>query len=369
MSRVEPRSAATDIAVEIGPFPSARKIELLWRDLESRAAPSFFLSWAWIGTWLDVTQLEPAVIMARSGGSLVGLALVNGSRRRRLGLSWPALSLNEAGSAEQDCIMIEDNGFLAERGIEATVTVACLDHLAASAPDWRELRLSGVPAAVLEDAERLGLPLRIEAKRPSHFIDVEASSGDGSLASLSANARQQINRSLRLYRERGEVMLRRSATIDEALTRFAELELLHQQRWAGKGKPGAFDRPFFRRFHQALLAHGFAAGAVDVLRVTAGPRTIGLLHTFFHGGDAYAYQNGFVFESDGRLKPGLVSHLLAVDHCRRAGLRRYCLLAGDSRYKRTLATGSYDLYWLSIRRPDLAFRLEQLARRIVGREP
>lgn len=368
MSAIESRTAVSDIAVEIGPSASLRTTELLWRELEARASPSFFLSWTWIGTWLETAGVEPMLMMARSGGRVVGLGLLNGKRRRRLGLSWPALSLNEVGSVEQDCIMIEDNGFLAERGIEASVTAACLDHLAAAVPDWRELRLGGVPSTTMESAAGLGLPLRIEAMRPSHYVDLSASSGDGALASMSANARQQVNRSLRLYRERGEMVLRPSHSMDEALARFAELELLHQRRWAAKGKPGAFGQPFFRRFHRALLERGHPAGAADVLRITVGARTLGLLYTFFHDGIAYAYQNGFEFETDARLKPGVVCHLLAIEHCRQAGLRRYCLLAGDSRYKRSLASGSYDLYWLSLRRPDLAFRLERLARRITGRE-
>ncbi|HYC14964.1 MAG TPA: GNAT family N-acetyltransferase, partial [Stellaceae bacterium] len=284
MSAIESRSAASEIAVEIGPFASLRKTELLWRELETRADSSFFLSWTWIGTWLEEAEVKPAVIVARSGGRLVGLGLLNSNRRGRLGLSWPALSLNEVGSAEQDCIMIEDNGFLAERGAEAGVMAACLDHLTASEPDWRELRLGGVPSMLLEHAARLGLPLRIEAARPSHYVDVSASTGEGALASMSANARQQVNRSLRLYRERGELILRASPTTEEALARFAELEQLHQRRWAAKGKPGAFDAPFFRSFHRALLTHGRAPGNADVLRITAGTQTVGLLYTFFHGG-------------------------------------------------------------------------------------
>ena len=264
--------------------------------------------------------------------------------------------------------MIEDNGFLTERGVECETGSACLASLAESERDWRELRLSGVNVRVLDDAKRLGLPLRIEAERPTYFVDVSALSAEGNLESLSANARQQVNRSLRLYRERGEVSLRPSESLDEALTRFVELERLHQKRWTKRGMPGAFGAPFFRRFHRTLLAQGFAAGAVDVLRAAAGSTTIGLLYSFFHAGCAYSYQNGFEFEADDRLKPGLVSHLLAIRFCRDIGLQRYCLLAGDSRYKRSLATGSYELYWLSIRRPDLAFRLEQIARRITGRE-
>jgi CelD/BcsL family acetyltransferase involved in cellulose biosynthesis len=309
------------------------------------------------------------VAVARVSGRVVGLGLLNRARRGRFGLAWPAVSLNEAGLEELDCVMIEDNGFLAERGFEGQVTSACLSGIATAEPDWRELRLSGVPKTMTEAVTMLGLPVRIEARRASHIVDTAAIGADGQLASLSANTRQQVNRSLRLYAERGPVRLERSANLDLAMARFSELESLHQQSWRAKGKAGAFGNPFFGRFHRALLARGFPAGSVDVLRVAAGADTIGLLYTFIYKGEAYAYQSGFSFERDARLKPGLVSHILAIRHCRDIGLRCYRLLAGDSRYKRSLTTGSYELYWLSVRRPSVAFRLEQLARRIACREP
>lgn len=366
---VESPVRGTGIEVGVSRLVSISELEPLWSDLEARADPSFFLSWDWIRTWLEVSAARPLVVVARAGRGVVGLGLFNGTRRRRFGMAWPALALNETGRDEQDCIMIEDNGLLAERGLEAKVTSACLNHIATAVAEWREVRLSGVPKVVADAARMLGLPVRTEAQRVAHVVDMAAVSADGQLASLSANARQQINRSLRLYGERGAVTFERSPRLDVAMTRFGELEALHQQRWRAKGKPGAFGAPFFGRFHRALLARGFPRGTVDVLRVAAGSETIGLLHTFIYKNEAYAYQSGFSFERDARLKPGLVSHLLAIRHCRDLGLRRYRLLAGDGRYKRSLATGSYELYWLSVRRPSAAFRLEQLARRIAGREP
>jgi CelD/BcsL family acetyltransferase involved in cellulose biosynthesis len=345
------------------------QLEPLWSELEARADPLFFLSWTWIRTWLELSEAQPLVVVARAGGRVVGLGLFNAARRRRFGLARPALALNEAGRDEQDCVMIEDNGFLAERGLEAEVTSACLNHIAMAEAEWRELRLSGVPKGVVDAVAALGLPIRTEAQRLSHVVDMAAVSADGQLTSMSANTRQQINRSLRLYGDRGVVTCEYSAGLDVAMARFAELEALHQERWRAKGKPGAFGAPFFGRFHRALLMRGFPAGLVDVLRVSAGSETIGLLHTLIYKNEVYAYQSGFSFERDARLKPGLVSHLLAIRHCRDAGLRCYRLLAGDSRYKRSLATGSYELYWLSVRRRDMAFQLERIARWIAGREP
>ena len=109
---------------------------------------------------------------------------------------------------------------------------------------------------------------------------------------------------------------------------------------------------------------GFPEGKADVLRVSAGAREIGYLYNFYYDNEVYAYQNGFEFDEDQRLKPGLVSHLLAFAHYRRLGARRYRFLAGDSRYKRTLSTGSYDLHWLVLERDDWLHRAEGAARRL-----
>jgi CelD/BcsL family acetyltransferase involved in cellulose biosynthesis len=357
----------TGIEVGVSRFVSIAQLEPLWSELETRAEPSFFLSWTWIWTWFELTRVDPWVVVARAGERVVGLGILNPMRRGRFGLAWPALSLNEAGRNDLDCIMVEDNGFLAERGFETQVVSNGLSAVASSKLAWRELRLSGVPQLVADAVPAMGFAVRIEAKRTSHVVDLAAVGADGQLGSLSANARQQINRSLRLYSGRGAVTLEGSPNLETAMARFSELEVLHQRHWQAKGQRGAFGEPFFGRFHRALLTRGFPTGAVDVLRVAAGAETIGLLHIFIYRGEAYAYQSGFKFERDARLKPGLVSHLLAIRHCRDIGLRCYRLLAGDSRYKRSLATGSYDLYWISVRRPSVAFRLEQVARWIARR--
>ena len=355
-------------SIETSPFVSVADTERLWRELEPRANPSFFLSWTWIGTWLETSAVAPEVVTARSNGRLIGIGLVNAARRHRIGMTWPTLSLNESGHHRHDCIMIEDNGFLAERGLEHEVTKACLLHIVDAMPDWRELRLGGVPDLIAHIVRELRLTIQLEAERASPFTDLSAVTEDGEPSSLSRNARQQLRRSLRLYRAVGPLDLVPSPDKEEAMARFAELEKLHQRRWKAKGKPGAFAQPFFRHFHQALLARGFPRGEVDILRITAGNRTIGLLYSFFHNNDAYSYQSGFNYEADARLKPGLVSHLLALAHCRRRGMACYRFLAGDSRYKRTLSTSAYPLHWLTLRRSHFAFRVEKFARRLAGRD-
>lgn len=355
--------------IEVGMYVIPRtEIEKYWRDLESRATASFFQSWSWIGSLLDVCEFVPNLVIARSFGRVVGLGLISPITRGRFGFGWPSLSLNEIGVGKFDCIMIEDNNFLAESAMQDAVTRACFRYLSEASLHWREFRLSGVPDSVVRIAHGLSMPIAHDQIRGSPVVELKDIDVDN-LSYLGRNARQQIRRSLQLYQKRGEVKLTTSHNLKEALIRFAEMERLHRQRWSTKGTAGAFAEPFFRRFHDNLILRAFPLGQVDVLRIAAGSETLGLLYTFFYNREVYVYQNGFRYEEDARLKPGLVSHVLAIKYCQQRGFGRYKLLAGDSRYKRSLAPHSNSLHWVSIRRPHWAFRFEAVARKMTGREP
>lgn len=98
-------------------------------------------------------------------------------------------------------------------------------------------------------------------------------------------------------------------TASDALAAFDQLAEFHRARWGGKGP---FTHPSFRRFHEDLIARGIPSGAVRVSRTLVGNETIGVLYNFVHDGWVLNYQSGFLYEHDGRLKPGLVSYVLSV---------------------------------------------------------
>jgi CelD/BcsL family acetyltransferase involved in cellulose biosynthesis len=354
------------IRLDFSPPPPVSELGETWRALEARADGSFFLSWTWIGTLIAQFGPPALVATARRDGRVVGLALFG----RRQGPRWdllrsPSLHLNETGDDGQDAVMIEYNGVLAERGHEDAVTAALLRALAGpGAPSWRELHLSAVGPGMEALCRAEGLRTRLLRHHHAPFAELGA---DDPLEQLSRNARQQIRRSLRLYEERGPLALERAATEGEALDWLDQLERLHTAAWQARGLPGAFANAHFRPFHRRLVAAGLPLGAIDLLRLRAGEEVVGLLYNFRHGGRAYSYQSGFRYETDERLKPGLASHVMALRLYQREGLAAYRFLAGDSRYKNTLATGRDELLWLAAHRPDAAHCLEALARRVLTR--
>ena len=178
---------------------------------------------------------------------------------------------------------------------------------------------------------------------------VRAQAG-GHLALLSANTRQQLRRSLRRYALDGPLQIQRAETLDEAQAFLAALGVLHQQTWTRRGRPGAFANPDFVAFHQALLATAWPRGEIDLLRVSFGTRALGYLYNFRWRGRIANYQTGFDYptEPSTPLKPGLTCHHLAAEQYAAEGLDAYDLLAGESRYKSSLATNSETLHWIEM---------------------
>jgi len=211
--------------------------------------------------------------------------------------------------------------------------------------------LGGVDDAVLQAAQGSGGVVRIDRSQPAPWVDfTRLGAGEAAFVnSLSANARYQVRRSARRYAALGPLAVHRAATVPEALEMLREMAVLHQASWIARGRPGAFAGPFFRRFHQELIARGLPGGEVDLLRITAGERLIGCLYNFRAGGRVMAYQSGFNYaEADPQQKPGLTSHHLAIELYRGLGCTAYDFLAGEDRYKSSFANASQLLHWVDL---------------------
>mgnify|MGYP001211927511 CR=1 FL=1 len=328
--------AAPPLRVTAGPVRDLAGLEAAWRALEAEAGPiPPFRTWTWVGCLAAERYPEPWLARAEAGGRALGLALFN----RRAG--W--LSLAESGDPVLDAPFVEHNAPLlaAQAGPEVA---AALLRAAWAASGVRGLRLSGVDPALADAAGGVAFRSRI---RPAPFVDLDRVRGTGDpLAHLSANARQQIRRSLRRLGEAGEVGIERAGTEAEALAWFEAMVVLHQRDWQARGHPGAFVHPFMQRFHRTLVARSMPAGEVDLLRLSAGGTVLGYLYNLRRDGHVCAYQGGFDrAAADGQRKPGLVAHVLAIGRAAGEGAVRYDFLAGEDRYKRSLATGSRDLAW------------------------
>ena len=329
-----------------------------WQNLERHAEISFFQSWAWIGTWLASLPdgCDPICLTAREGGTLVGLGLFTPrKRRRRVFIRANQVYLQTTGDPDHDRLTIEYNGLLVHKRAPKEIGAACLGHLFAQKALCDELHLEGVTPLWQDIAAGLDAHILLRQTSVCPFRTLRAATGGAILDDLGSNTRQQIRRSRKLY---GDIATEVATDLAAARRIWDEMRDLHQDYWHGKGEEGAFDAAVFESFHQRLITGHLSSGRVQLIRVRGSEGTIGCLYNFVHRGRVYAYQSGLRYSSDKRLKPGLVSHLEAIELNRRLGHDCYDFLAGDARYKRSLANGSNELLWIVVQRPKAAFWLE-----------
>ncbi len=339
------RAGATDITVS--GVPDFAALESKWRDLETRSNASFFQSWTWTGCLVEQRFANPVLVEARENDRTVALALFNRVDDR--------LCLGESGDSTLDDVFIEFNGVLVEAGREAALTQSCLRAACDASGDRamahrRRLVLSGVNATTLAAAPQTGAVRRVR-DRPAYFVEFGVGR-DAFLQRRSANTRQQLRRSDRDFTQAGAISIERAETVPHAYAFLDGLAALHQASWVARGQPGAFANPCFARFHRALIARGLERGEIDLLRITAGQQTIGFLYNFRYRGESLAYQSGFNHTDAGpHSKPGLTCHHQAIQFAAQWGADRYNFLAGDDRYKRSLADRSENLHWIEVASP------------------
>jgi CelD/BcsL family acetyltransferase involved in cellulose biosynthesis len=346
-----------------------------WLELERQVPSSFFQSWAWIGTWLHCQPPGTAIKCVRAFKQdrpvAIGLLGSQLTTRHKVICSrqW---CVSETGDPLRDGLTIEHNGFLIEHLASDEVLRAIFNALRSRGTDWDELVVSGIDAGEAQRysrvSESIGLRVLTRWSKPYFFVaaeDLTANGGDY-LASLSSNTRYQIRRAMREYERSGPLAVTRAQSLDQAMAYFDELTQLHQAYWNARGHPGAFASEFARRFHRTLIQTWLPSGSIQLLRVAAGTNLIGYLYNFEHRGVISSYQSGFRYSDNPKLKPGLVSHALAIQTSLSAGASSYDLLMGRQQYKEMLATRRGDMSWLVIQQPRVRFALESRARAFVS---
>jgi CelD/BcsL family acetyltransferase involved in cellulose biosynthesis len=340
------------------------RIREVWCGLEAMSQPSYFLSWPWIETWLDELPASAPValqVVRRAGAPSAAFFLGTRTAWRHRVLRSRTLHWNQTGHGEYDEICIEYNGMVHD-GAPPPAT----EILARLPGGWDEISLPALDAEgpiVRSLVDQPGsLWLRVEGRVPCPVVDLARVREAGDyLKLLGGSSRSQIRRSQKLYGARGKLALEVASSPAQAQAFFDELVELHRRSWSDRGNAGAF-LPFVHRFHRRLIERRTAAGDIQLLRVRAGDATIGCLYNFVWQGNVSFYQSGLTYETDGKLKPGMVCHALAVEHDARAGHRWYDFLAGKARYKQSLSTDARALIWLRVQKPRLRFALENAAR-------
>jgi CelD/BcsL family acetyltransferase involved in cellulose biosynthesis len=356
-----------DLSLRLLPGHERPRAASAWRTVE-RAMPHVPLtcSWPWTATWLDhYGDLVPhRFAVAESGDGPVAAALLTSSTRRKGPFRLRSVHVGTAGEPQGDSVFVEYNGLLAARGSREEFARALLDGVREQlAPD--EISLDGFDS---QDAElfRRWEPSLHARREPCRAFDLRTARVAGSHCAdiLRAGPRRRLRRSIR---EVGEVRTDWGATPERAAEILEELIELHQLRWTGAGQPGAFASRRFVSFHRALVARLVPLDRALLFRARAGGRTLGCVYCLIDGRRAMSYQSGAPRLGDNKLRPGMVTEALCMQHCLERGLDEYSFLAGDSRYKQEMSNVERALVWASARTQAPKWRLIEAARAV--REP
>jgi len=351
--------------VRLDPLPDPAALREAWQALETRSACSVFLAWPWMESWLAMIgdrRRDARLVSVSLDSTVVGLGVLVG-RRTRAGLGSRGLWLHETGAPALDNLTVEYNGLLSERGREADCLQAMVRHLARSDSHWSLLHLPGIPAQHV-CAQRLraqGLDLHSK-ESATPYVDLAAlrELDPSYLSQLSANTRSAIRRTARKIEQRcGALSLRVAADDGERLDAFERLRTLHQRHWTGRGG-GAFADPRIVEFHRRLLADPRMAPHVQLVELRAGARTVGTVYSFLWRGTTYFYQAGIDYDAHvGSGSPGLLLLSQVVQRACDEGQHRFEFMAGDSRYKRALATQADRMAWITLDRSGWLLRVRR----------
>src|SRR5918996_574376 len=350
--------SAKDIEVRLEPVTDRDRLGAAWRALEPRCEPSFFQSWGWIGGWLRhmPSERKPFAAIAARNDEVIGLGVFVPCTERRRGIATArTLRLHESGAPALDSLFIEHNGLLADRAHAPEVWAAVLGRLLGRGANTEVVfgGLAGPTAAACGAAARSqNLDVLVRERRPFAWLDLDElrRTGRPFAEALSRNTRHQLVRARALYQASGPLSLRPAQSADEALHMLDRLKMLHQRSWRQRGRPGCFAAAGFEAFHRDLIRDRFRHGETRLLCASAGDRPFGYLYNFAKGGRIYAYQSGFDYPADGRFKPGLVSHALAIEQALRDGFAVYDFMAGENRLKASFASDWGEMVWLAVRR-------------------
>lgn len=360
-------SADGDYYVRMQPIPDLDRLESHWRELESRADVSFFVSWHWIGAWLALI-CPPRIARLASvyqNGRRVALGVFT-VRRRWFGLGPMHLRLHEVGDKLLDSLTIEYNGLLCERGHEREALAAVARHLTRADSRWLTFYLPGI------DVDRVPFDrIRSDAidirmrKRATHYVDLATlreSGGDYVSTVLSSKARSAVRRTARKMESQfGEVSLTVAGTQEEKLAFFQAMMQLHEAHWSDeRDEHGAFSDPRIRRFHESLIADSAEGEGAQLVRLDAGGQAIGYVYNLVWRGVVYFYQAGIDYPHFGDCgSPGLLLLTRVIERALGDGHARFELMAGDAEYKRTLGMAEGKMIWLSLDRIGWTSRLRR----------
>lgn len=356
--------------IELAPLGSLATLSTQWKSLENEANCSFFLTWGWIGPWLDACKekLPMRVLRVKHEEKLVALAIFSEETLKRAkAIPFKAWIMNS--SLSNHCNMIiEHNGLLVIQEYARAVYSVFHQYFSNYQQDVDEVVIPYINQETLLIDEKLPLNLWLEETDcyTSPYVDIEQfkKKNHDYLNSLSRNTRYQIRKTIKLYQSIGEISIIQASSKIEHWHYFEELKALHQAYWVKKGKQGSFANTIWEEFHKSVILNNWETNKIQLLKISVGDQVIGVIYSFVHNRQVNMIQTGFNYDLLPNAKPGYLCHYLAILHNIKLGMAKYDFLAGDAQYKKSLSNQLTQQIVYRISKKNVKWKIERFVKRI-----
>jgi CelD/BcsL family acetyltransferase involved in cellulose biosynthesis len=350
--------------IEVAHGYEYEKLQQLWLSVQLDQDLPFFLTWSWISCWLKTYDPEIVVVSAKWDNKVVAIGLFTRSVDSRHGfISSRQYRLHQMGDRLLDQIWMEYNDFIYLSDHRVSAVNACIQSLQQSDNEWDEIVLSMMAESRAREIMNVISNSHILFSSPCYSVDLNAIKRQNRsyLSTLNPNTRYQIRRSMRLYEQlHGNLKFELAQDTEQAIELFREAGRYHILRWDDSG----YKNQKFIQFHENLIRNNFDRKMVAFMKVTAGDTTIAVIYFHLVNKNIFFYLQGLCYETDHKLKPGLVAHAMASQYYLEQGMNVYDYMGGYSQYKCQLATRSEDLVSICIQKRKLKFKIEKTGQQV-----
>jgi CelD/BcsL family acetyltransferase involved in cellulose biosynthesis len=294
---------------------------------------SIFQTPEWLGAWWAAfgANKELATLVFRGpDGATVGLAPLYIDERRSFLMPVKVLRLVGAGSSDSDAL-----DFITAPGYEEACAGAFLCWLK-EGRKWDICELETLPENS-RTAQAISNLMQAQSNRidsettPNFFIDLPPTWAEY-LEKLEPGFRPLLTRYPRRLQARYPVKIYRCEREQELNPALEALFTLHQMRWTGRGKPGAFSvaerREFYSRMARAFLRRGW----LEFWLLQLDEKIVAAQFCFRYGNTVCLLQEGFNPQYT-RERVGYALRAHVLQEMLRTGAARYDFLGGADAYK------------------------------------
>lgn len=346
------------------PFSQFEIVKDVWTSMLKICPHRYFLSWAWTETWIKSLPSDCGLCLVvgyQKESPVVAFFIGSKTIVRHKFFKINQISLNLTLVPAFDLLYIEYNSVLIN-----PKCIISLQSIIENIPikSWDELLMKRhaifyKPELIknLSSNDKYNIEIK---KIISYYVDLEKVRINNDYPSLlSKNKRKQIRRTIKEYEKIGKIRVKVAERLEDALTIFDDLMVLHQKEWTKRGHSGVFSNQHFIEFHKNLIRSRFHHKEIQLIKISAGDHIVGCLYNFIYNGQVLCYQSGYNYMPGNVYRPGLVCDYFTITHNAKIGLNEYDFLAGASEYKKSLSTNCNEMLNIAVHKKTMKYYLEK----------